>query len=129
MAAPERPATIVLADDDDLVRAVLRMALASPSTTIREAADSPALVSALGDGTVELVILDISIPGPGLAANIAAIHAQQADARILVLSGDASVPAEFVDSIDDFARKPIDLAELRDRVGHLLTHAPTTESP
>ncbi|HET8956932.1 MAG TPA: response regulator [Microcella sp.] len=129
MAAPERPATIVIADDDDLVRAVLRMALAGPATTIREAADSVALVAALEHGVVDLVILDISIPGPGLGDNVAAIHDTHPGARILVLSGDASFPAEFADSINDFARKPIDLSELRDRVGHLLAATRTTESP
>lgn len=127
MAAPERPTTIVIADDDDLVRAVLRMALAAPSVTIHEAADSQSLVAALSAGCPDLVILDISIPGPGLPANLAAVRAQCADARILILSGDARVPAELEPLIDDFARKPIDLVELRERVGRLINCAPTPE--
>ena len=128
MAAPDRPATVVVADDDDLVRAVLRMALSSMSLTVREAADSRALATAVDDGAVDLTILDISIPGPGLAANIALVRKAAPHARILILSGDAEVPANEAPLIDDFARKPIDLDELRDRVARLLPTIQTDET-
>jgi two-component system, OmpR family, response regulator len=121
MAAPDRPATVVVADDDDLVRAVLRMALESSSLTIREAADSQSLAAALEDGAVDLTILDISIPGPGLAVNLLLVRESAPDSRILILSGDAEVPSSEAPLIDEFARKPIDLSELRDRVARLLT--------
>lgn len=128
MAAPDRPATVVVADDDDLVRTVLRMALSSMSLTVREAADSRALAIAVDDGAVDLTILDISIPGPGLAANVALVREAAPDARILILSGDSEVPANEAPLIDDFARKPIDLDELRDRVARLL-HTTTASEP
>lgn len=127
MAAPNRPAIVVVADDDDLVRAVLRMALSSMSLTVREAADSRALAAAVDDGSVDLTILDISIPGPGLATNIALVREATPDSRIMILSGDAEVPATEALLIDDFARKPIDLDELRDRVARLLPTIRTDE--
>lgn len=129
MAAPDRPATIVVADDDDLVRAVLRMALSRPDTIVREAADSRGLVQALSDGAVDLVVLDISIPGQGLAANLAAVHELQPDSRVLILSGDSELPESESALVDDFARKPIELDDLRERVARLLdASSPRTSS-
>lgn len=127
MAEPDRPArVVVVADDDDLVRAVLRMALESPRLIVRDAADSTELESALDHADVALVVLDISIPGPGLAHNIGLIRAASPPPRILILSGDASVPEAQSAAIDDFARKPIDLDELRDRVTRLVDDTAVT---
>ncbi|MGY6496928.1 MAG: response regulator [Microcella sp.] len=125
MAVPDRPAVVVVADDDDLVRAVLRMALASAAVTVREAADSRELAAALSGGDVDLTILDISMPGPGLQANVLLVHESAPASRILILSGDAEVPASQAPHINDFARKPIDLDDLRSRVTRLLSTAPS----
>jgi DNA-binding response OmpR family regulator len=128
MAVPDRPPVIVVADDDDLVRAVLRLALASESVHVREAADSDGLDRSLADGDVVLAILDISIPGPGLTANIRSVRHRAPSARILVLSGDTHMPTADAVTVDDFARKPIDLDELRSRVARLLSHEPPLPS-
>lgn len=121
MGAPERPRDIIVADDDDLVRAVLRMALQGSGTAVRDAPDSRTLTTELSTAPADLVILDISIPGPGLTDNIATIRHLAPTARILVLSGDMSVPNDAADLVDDFARKPIELDDLRRRVNDLLS--------
>ncbi|MFN3708115.1 response regulator [Microcella sp.] len=127
MAEPDRPPrVVVVADDDDLVRAVLRMALESPQLIVRDAADTESLDEALRQGDADLVVLDISIPGPGLAHNIGLIRTASPAPRILILSGDAAVPQAQSGLIDDFARKPIELDDLRERVARLLNDPPVT---
>ncbi len=127
MAAPGRPTRILVADDDVLIRAVLRMALSGPDFVVDEAADSNQVVASLIDAPADLVILDISMPGDGVEETIACIQQRAPEARILVLSGDLEAPDSVRSLIDDFARKPIELDDLRSRVSTLLsTNEPST---
>ena len=120
MAAPGRPPRILVADDDVLIRAVLWMALSGPDCMVDEAGDAAQVAAALTSAPADLVILDISMPGGGVEETIACIHHRAPDARILVLSGDLEAPASVRSIIDDFARKPIELDDLRERVDRLL---------
>lgn len=120
MAAPGRPTRILVADDDVLIRAVLRMALSGPDCVVDEAADAAQIAAALTASPADLIILDVSMPGGGIEETLACIHHRAPDARILVLSGDLEAPASVRSTIDDFARKPIELDDLRDRVARLL---------
>lgn len=120
MAAPGRPTRILVADDDALIRAVLRMALRGPDCVVDEAGDAAQVESALTAAPVDLVILDISMPGGSVEETIASIHRRAPNARILVLSGDLEAPESVRSKINDFARKPIELDDLRERVDRLL---------
>lgn len=132
MAAPERSSrTVLVADDDALVRSVLRMALASRGHTVIEAVDAPTTISAGRTHHVDLAILDISMPGGDAASTLASLRDDRDDRPVLVLSGAAELPPELAAAGVEFARKPIELDDFLARVAVLLKsiEPPSTALP
>jgi len=132
MAAPERSSrTVLVADDDALVRSVLRMALASRGHTVIEAADAPTTISAGRTHDVDLAILDISMPGGDAASTLASLRDHRDDRPVLVLSGAAKLPPELAAAGVEFARKPIELDDFLELVSALLADGepPNTATP
>ena len=90
MAEPERSSrTVLVADDDALVRSVLRLALVSRGHTVIEASDSPSAIAAALATDLDLAILDISMPGGDAASTLASLRDEHSDCPVLVLSGAA----------------------------------------
>lgn len=122
MTAPEASSGIILvADDDALVRSVLRMALARAGYTVVEAGSAPEALTAAGESAPDLVVLDINMPGGSAVETVTALRAERPTLPVLVLSGEEHPPVDLVTAHSDFARKPIDLDELLDRVHALLS--------
>lgn len=121
MTAPEASSGIVLvADDDALVRAVLRMALSRAGYAVIEASDAAEAVAVAGESAPDLVVLDINMPGGTAVETLHGLRAGHPALPVLVLSGEAHPPADLVGANSDFAHKPIDLDDLLDRVRSLL---------
>lgn len=119
MATPEgSPATVLIADDDPLVRTVLRMALSGMGCVVLEARTTREVVDQDPAITVDLVILDLNMPGGDAAESLEALSERASAPRVLLLSGE-DAPA-LRDSVDGFARKPIELAEFTRIVRSLL---------
>ena len=122
MAAPGgSPATVLVADDDPLVRAVLRMALTGMGCAVLEARTTSEVVDLDRELAVDLVILDLNMPGGAAAQSLDALSARASAPRVLLLSGE-DAPA-LLDRVDGFARKPIELADFTRIVRSLLPHA------
>ena len=120
MTTPEGPIlSVLVADDDPLVRRVLRMALESQGYRVTEAGDATEAM-ALSNHHADLVILDVNMPGGTVHETITAVRRGGAATPILVLSGEALPPADLPPHLTDFARKPIDLDDLLARVRLLL---------
>ncbi len=123
MAAPGgSPATVLVADDDPLVRTVLRMALTGMGCAVLEARTTSEVVDLDPDLAVDLVILDLNMPGGAAVESLDALSARESAPRVLLLSGE-DAPA-LVDRVDGFARKPIELADFTRIVRTLLPRAP-----
>lgn len=123
MAAPGgSPATVLVADDDPLVRTVLRMALSGMGCGVLEARTAAEVVGLDASAEVDLVILDLNMPGGTAAESLDALSARESAPRVLLLSGE-DAPA-LLDRVDGFARKPIELADFTRVVRSLLPHAP-----
>jgi two-component system OmpR family response regulator len=123
MSPPEgRAASVLIADDDALVRSVLRIALTRAGFTVAEACDAVEVIAAVQTHHPDLVVLDINMPGGSLEETLSALRARQAEIPILVLSGEAEPPYELLGTTFDFARKPISLDDLLTRVNTLLDH-------
>ncbi|MBX9718969.1 MAG: response regulator [Microbacteriaceae bacterium] len=121
MATPEVSATSVLiADDDALVRGVLRMALMRAGYRVVEACDAVEVVAAAAEHAPDLVVLDINMPGGTVHDTLGSLRDRTPDLPVLVLSGEAHAPADLTGPSSDFARKPIDLDDLLARVRRLL---------
>lgn len=122
MAAPGgSPATVLVADDDPLVRTVLRMALTGMGCAVLEARTTSEVVDLDPALAVDLVILDLNMPGGAAAESLDALSARASAPRVLLLSGE-DAPA-LLDRVDGFARKPIELADFTRIVRTLLPHA------
>jgi CheY-like chemotaxis protein len=123
MTTPEgSTVSVLIADDDLLVRRVLRLALESQGLAVHEAGDAHEVIEQ-AKRRHDLVVLDINMPGGTVHDTMASLRELQPDLPILVLSGDATAPDDLPDSHADFARKPIELDDLLSRVRRLLDEA------
>ncbi len=112
---------ILLADDDPAIREVLRLLLIGEGYTVVEAADGQEVLRLL-DNTVDLVILDVMMPGLSGYAVCAAIRRRSA-VPILFLtakSQDSDKTLGFSAGGDDYLVKPFSCNELINRVKALL---------
>ncbi|MCB9603620.1 MAG: sigma-54-dependent Fis family transcriptional regulator [Sandaracinus sp.] len=110
-------ATILVVDDEKNIRRTLRMVLEGSGFDVQEAETGEAGLALLESEEIDLVILDIRLPGISGLETLEKIR-QRPDARrlpVIVISGHASV-AEAVSAVQsgatDFFEKPLD----RDRV-------------
>lgn len=101
-------ATIVIADDDALVRMVLRRAVSKRGNPVVEANDGVEAVEAVAASGAVLIVLDANMPGGELHDTIDRLKAQSPALEILVMSGDARL-AESLPAGVSFLAKPLDL--------------------
>jgi len=117
---------IMVADDDPLIRTVLRFAL--------EGAGYEVAVTDSGDGVIaetaaeapDLIILDARMPGPGLSTTLATLRLSRVP--VLVLSGDEIVAKGTVTPGLAYLTKPVDMNELLSTISLLLPGA-TNNAP
>ncbi len=126
MAPQGRPAFhIVVADDDPLIRMVLRLALQSDGNDVTELPSGDGVLDAVVASGASLVILDAHMPGPGLADIIRTLRPRVSDRVIpvLILSGDPAL-ADLATEHEAvaFKLKPVDMADLLSTVSLLLEH-------
>lgn len=121
MTAPERShGTVLVADDDALVRGVLRMALSRAGYTVVEARDAADALAAAQQSDPDIVVLDINMPGGTVHETLGSLRDRRPELPVLVLSGENSPPADLIGARSDFARKPIELDDLLARIQTLL---------
>lgn len=124
MTTPERSASSVLiADDDSLVRGVLRMALARAGYSVIEARDAAEVIDSAHTHAPDLVVLDINMPGGTISDTLGSLRDRLPHVPVLVLSGELDAPPDLGGPLSDFAHKPIDLDDFLDRVQRLLENA------
>jgi len=110
-------ATILVVDDEKNIRRTLRMVLEGAGFDVLEAADAESGLEHVRAGEVDLLILDVRLPGMGGIEALADIRgrSETEGLPVIMVSGHASV-AEAVHAVQlgatDFFEKPLD----RDRV-------------
>jgi two-component system cell cycle sensor histidine kinase/response regulator CckA len=115
----------VVADDDELIRTVVQFAVESLGITVLEASTGAAAVALVREHPVDLVIVDIHFPGETFKQVWDDLGAARFPRpAIIVLSGDAAVPAEANGPSVEFLRKPVELGELQAAVARLLRTPP-----
>ena len=116
------PGVILLADDDDDLRSLVRHALEVDGFSVREARDGQEAVESYRELKPDLVILDLTMPrlsGYEVLRELQATGDRHAEVPVLVLTarvGEDDVVAGFDLGIDDYVTKPFMLRELRARV-------------
>ena len=126
-SVPRGSETILVAEDDEVLRTLLRIALESCGYTVLARASGPAalqLAERHGD-PIALLVSDVTMPGmegPELARRLAAIRP---GLKVLLLSGYGRDAALF-DAGVDFLQKPFRPSALVARVREILDLAPAT---
>ncbi len=108
-------ATILVVDDEKNIRRTLRMVLEGEGYETDEAGTAEEGLARVKEGGVDLVILDVRLPGMSGLDALERLRALDAELPVLMISGHASV-GEAVRAVQsgatDFFEKPLD----RDRV-------------
>ena len=107
--------SILLVDDDDIVRDVTRAILEASGYEVTEAPDGARALALVADGHFDLVLADLVMPvmpGPELARQLALRYP---DLAILFMSGYGDGYEHQVDS-RLIVPKPFTIAVLRERV-------------
>ncbi len=110
--------TILLVDDEPQIRRVLRASLTGQRGVVLEAANGEEALDLLRTNTIDVVLLDLNMPGMGGLKACAAIRAAW-DVPIIVVSV-RDTDADKVDALDagadDYLCKPFSFDELMARV-------------
>ncbi|MFN8076785.1 MAG: response regulator [Kineosporiaceae bacterium] len=124
-------ARILVVDDDEMVRELLRAILEEHGMTVVTAADGAAGIEALRAVHPDLVVSDITMPGVDGFDFVRAVRAQAHghDVPFLFLTSRTD-PADAAEGLrlgaDDYVRKPVDLDELVARVTAKLLRRPVS---
>jgi signal transduction histidine kinase/CheY-like chemotaxis protein len=119
-AATASGATILVVDDEPIVRNSLKRALVRFGYKVLEAGDGPSALTAVqgADPPVDLVILDLVLPGGG-AGIFELLKAVRPELKVIVSSGyspDGVAAQGLASNIEGFLPKPYELAQLREAV-------------
>jgi two-component system KDP operon response regulator KdpE len=111
---------ILVADDDMLIRLVVRRTLERAGYDVVDASDVESAALAARDG-IELAVVDAHMPGGSLATTIAGVRGAAGEGiPILVLSGDAVLPPDVTALGVAFLTKPASVEGLLEAVRSLL---------
>src|ERR1041384_2894206 len=104
-------ADILLVEDKDSLRRVLRLTLENAGYTVAEAIDARAALNEIADARHRLVLTDLRMPnGSGLDV-LRAARAADADVPVIVMTAFGSIDEAvqaMKDSAHDFLQKPVD---------------------
>jgi len=143
MTTETTPRSILVVDDEDTIRDVIRRYLERDGFAVREAADGYAALDAIRDEPPDLIVLDLMLPGIDgltLTRQLRTSKASGAEERrhlpiiMLTARGETSDRIRGLDlGADDYLAKPFSPQELVSRVKAVLrrTHdnaAPTDQA-
>mgnify|MGYP001358310868 CR=1 FL=1 len=120
-AQVDTPATILVVEDDPILRFTLSLELSQAGFRVREAGNAEEAETLLATGaTIDLVVTDIEMPGPrdglALARSVRAFHPH---VRVIVVSG-IMPDVGLVGVADAFFGKPYDTDRVILRIRSLL---------
>jgi putative two-component system response regulator len=111
----EKQGSILLVDDEEMIRRLLDTRLSAQGYHCRQAANAAQALEKLKDGSVELVILDIKMPGKSGAELLPEIKAKYPDTAVIMATAisDASTAINCMkEGAYDYITKPFNLEEV-----------------
>ncbi len=119
------PKTLLLVDDDPLVRDLLTRILTREGYTVFEAEDGVHALSVAGSisGTIDLLITDVVMPRMDGVSLAVQLLADRSETKVLYISGfcdEETLKERTQDESAEFLGKPFGIAELLSRVRRLV---------
>lgn len=115
-------AKILVVDDDEGVRSILRRVLAPLGHDVLEAGDGEAALQTSLRERPDLVITDLNLPGKNGDIVIRELRDMHPPPIIVAMSGLKRVLLYVQQDVDDTMQKPFDVDVLVNMVGRLLGH-------
>ncbi len=117
--------TVFVVDDEDAVRLVAREALSALGLTVFDAADGPSAIAFVRDhqGPLDLVLLDLTMPGLAGDETLRQLRQIRPDLRALIMSGYSEVETMQRCAslgVAGYLPKPFDVATLTAKLQPLL---------
>lgn len=120
---------VLIADDDSLVRMVLRMAVENLGHDAVDVATSDEIVTALSARSFGLCIMDASIPGTTLEHRLGLLETLAPTMPVIIMSGYTDQPEAVRAHGLRFMGKPISLDELTTALAETGLHARVGTGP
>jgi DNA-binding NtrC family response regulator len=111
----DRPARVLIADDDLYTRDILSRFLTSKGFDVHTAIDGRKALEAIAEFDPDIILLDIKMPEMDGVAVLRAIGERQLDCGVIMISGQADVDMArdtLTMGAADFIYKPFDLEYL-----------------
>jgi UDP-3-O-[3-hydroxymyristoyl] N-acetylglucosamine deacetylase len=121
---------ILIVDDEVSIRKTLEAILKDEGFEVTTAKDGEEALTILRSSSVDLVLLDIWMPGRDGIEVLKEIKVTKPDVRVVMISGHATIATALSATrlgADDFIEKPLDLNAILLVVGRLLGHASSQE--
>ena len=125
MNAPPKPLRVLVVDDEPAIRRLLHASLSAEGHQIEEAADGQSALSLLGRNAIDVLVLDLGMPGMDGFEVIRQLREQGSSLPIIVLSSraDEAGKVRALDmGADDFVTKPFGMDELLARIRAAVRH-------
>ena len=120
------PQHILVVDDDQRIRTMLRRYLEGEGFKVTEAGDGAAMRAAIAAGPVDLVMLDLMMPGED-GLTLARYIRQRSETPIIMLTGKNDLidrVAGLEAGADDYVAKPFHLREILARIRTVMRRVP-----
>jgi two-component system KDP operon response regulator KdpE len=119
------PMRILIVDDEPPIRRFLRTALAAQDYRVEEAGDGETALEFLGHNPVDLLVLDLGLPGMDGLEVVRRLREAGNAVPIIILSSrddEAGKVAALDLGADDYVSKPFGIEELSARIRAALRH-------
>jgi two-component system phosphate regulon response regulator OmpR len=125
------PLHVLVVDDEPRIRTMLRRYLSEEGFKVSEAADGGAMRAALDREAVNLVLLDLVMPGED-GLSLARHVRQRSEIPIIILTGKGDLIDRVVGleaGADDYITKPFELREVLARIRTVMRRAGPRAAP
>jgi len=132
MNSPHRLDKVVIVDDDNRIRDLLRRFLSQEGFDVLMAEDSRALARIMQRESVDLLVLDLMLPGEDGLSICRRLRAEGKKVPIIMLTAkgeDVDRIAGLEIGADDYLAKPFNPRELLARIHAVLRRRPVHEAP
>lgn len=110
---------VLLVDDEDQFRQTVARRLERRDMRVAQAPDGQACIAKLAKGGVDVVVLDVRMPGISGIDTLKTIRRTHGEIQVIILTGNAAV-SDGVDGIKagafDYLAKPVDMDHLANKI-------------